>query len=158
MPSPRSRLIILLLAIASSSLLGCGLARQSKLLGRWYNGDVSIRFRENGSLLYNSLGTGLVEGIYRYDHTTLPISSIKPVKNLTVWLPQPGKTLVLDFELRHLGDQRIQLRPIRQKTATAQNSNAVANLGVILKKSALEASDSDGLDTAPPIASANPGR
>ncbi len=158
MPVRLSRWIVLVFALGSCSLPGCGLDRQSKLMGRWYNGDVSIRFRENGSVLYNSLGTGLVEGIYRYDNSALPISSVKPVKNLTVWLPQLGKTLVLDFELRYLGESRIQLRPIPKDSRAASNSNSLADLGVILKKAAPGASDSDGLDTAPPIASANPER
>ncbi len=158
MPSRRSRLFLLFLALASSSFLGCGLARPSKLLGRWYNGDVSIRFRENGSVLYNSQNTGLVEGIYRYDSSALPIASTKPVKNLTLWLPQPGTTLVLDFELRYLGDQRIQIRPIFEKSDAPQDPAALAALGVILKKAASDAPNTDGLDTAPPIASANPAR
>ena len=158
MPLRLSRWIVLIFALGSCSLPGCGWDRQSKLMGRWYNGDVSIRFRENGSVLYNSLGTGLVEGIYRYDHTALPISSIKPVKNLTVWLPQPGKTLELDFELRYLGESRIQLRPLPKNSGGDANSQSLAVLGVILKKSPPEASDADGWDKAPPIASANPER
>jgi hypothetical protein len=92
-------------------LTGCGFG-SSGLTGRWFNKDVSVRFLENGTVLYNSRSTGVVEGQYQYDSRQPLPTGTQPVKNLTLWLPQPGRVLVLDFELRLLGNERLQLKQI----------------------------------------------
>lgn len=151
-----SRRIALLSCLACVFATGCG--KSSQVTGRWFNKDVSIRFRENGTAVYNSRATGLVEGRYQYDPSPLPPTATEPVKNLTVWLPQPGRTLALNFELKMLGADRIQLKPISEARASSRRRDSSPIVGVVLKRATDESQNSDGLDETPPLASATPGQ
>src|SRR5688500_11024633 len=127
MPSSFSRHAPLVLCMACFFVAGCG--KSSQVTGRWFNKDVSLRFRENGTAVYNSRATGLVEGRYQYDPAPLPPTGTEPVKNLTVWLPQPGRTLALNFELKRLGSDRIQLKPIPDAPQTSRRRNERPRVG-----------------------------
>jgi hypothetical protein len=146
----------LVLCLASVGVTGCG--KTSQVTGRWFNKDVSIRFRENGTAVYNSKATGLVEGRYQYNPAPLVQTGTEPVKNLTVWLPQPGRTLALNFELKMLGSNRIQLKPIPDGPAASRRREERPLVGVVLKRASEEGQHSDGLDETPPLASATPGQ
>ncbi len=134
------------------------MSKRQKLMGRWFNNGISIRFRPNGTVLYNSRATGLVEGQYHYDPQYQPISQAKAVKNLTVWLPRPGKTLVLEFELRYLGESEIQLRRIPKPRKSRQPLDFSETMAVILSRAPSDDKDSDQLAETEPIASANSSR
>ncbi len=154
MPSWFSRRLAVGLCLACLCVTGCG--QSSNLTGRWFNNDVSIRFRENGTALYNSKATGLVEGRYQYNPKPIAQSGMEPVKNLTVWLPQSGRTLVLNFQLSLLGSDRIQLKPISEAANRSRSRNPSPVVGVVLKRALNESQHSDGLDETPPLASATP--
>jgi hypothetical protein len=156
MPAGFSQRVSLLLCLVCVLVTGCG--KSSQVTGRWFNKDVSIRFRENGTAVYNSKATGLVEGRYQYDPSPLPPTATEPVKNLTVWLPQPGRTLALNFELKMLGSDRIQLKPISDGPRTSQRRDTSPLVGVVLKRALDESQPSDSLDETPPLASATPGQ
>lgn len=143
---------VLFLGLLCVSVSGCG--KEAGLMGRWYNKDLSIRFRSNGTVLYNSRSTGLVEGQYQYEPTLAQYASTNSQKNLTIWLPQPANTLVLDFELRELGNDRIQLKPIRE----TQNSQSLSNtpVGMVLKRAEDQSSNTNDLESKPPLVSASP--
>lgn len=123
-------------------------------MGRWYSKDLSIRFRPNGTVLYNSRSTGLVEGQYQYKPTSANFASTKAQKNLTVWLPQPGRTVVLTFELRPLGNDRIQLKQIRERNTSQENSNLT--VGMVLHRAEDQSTNSNGLEAKAPLVSATP--
>ena len=131
------------------SITGCG-GKTSTFEGRWYNKDISIRFRTNGSVLYNSRHTGLVQGQYRYDAKPASLAVSQPVKNLTIWLPQPGEVRVMEFEIRTLGGHRVQLKPIPR---TPRSANDPIN-GLILKR-AQDDSGSNALEESRPLVSAS---
>ncbi len=141
---------------------GCGLSHAEKLLGRWSNKDVSMRFRENGTVLYNSRITGLVEGRYRFDPKQPSLANTKPVKNLTLWLPQPKGTQIVNFEVRLLGSDRLQIRPIPPTSAKTRNLDSTRTVAAVLKRAAQDEQNAgdaaqDGFDETPPLVSASPG-
>jgi hypothetical protein len=108
-------------------------------------------------VLYNSKLTGLVEGRYQYDPKLIPAAGTVPVKNLTVWLPQPGQTMVLDFELRFLGGDRIHLKRVpKTPPSTTETADLSQTFGTILKRSTDGGESSNGLDDTPPLVSASP--
>jgi hypothetical protein len=156
MPAGFFQRVSLLMCLASVFVTGCG--KSSPVAGRWFNKDVSIRFREDGTAIYNSRATGLVEGRYQYDPAPLPPTATEPVKNLTVWLPQPGRTLALNFELKKLGSDRIQLKPISDAPRNPQRRDPSPVVGVVLKRATDESQHSDNLDETPPLVSATPGQ
>lgn len=156
MPRWLSRPVSLVLCLASLFVSGCG--KPPLVTGRWFNKDVSIRFRENGTAVYNSKATGLVEGRYQYNPAPLVPTATEPVKNLTVWLPQPGRTLSLSFELKMLGSDRIQLKPVSDAPKTSRRRDESPLVGVVLKRAADDSQASNGLDDTPPLASATPGQ
>ncbi|MCA9067927.1 MAG: hypothetical protein KDA84_03340 [Planctomycetaceae bacterium] len=137
-------------------LTGCGLNQQTKLLGRWYNSQISIRFVENNMVVYNSRTTGLVRGRYQFTPTTQAVANDTPKKNLTLWLPQTGRILVLDYELKYLGDDRLQLTRLPAEWANSQQPSSSPSRAIVLKRALPEEEGSNGFDKKHPIAEATP--
>lgn len=94
---------------------GCTLRPREHLQGRWYNATTSIRFREDGSVIYNSVSTGLTTGRYHFDGQLRPESANRPVNNLTLDLVVNGRTERWPLEVQFLGDERLRLRPLRTR-------------------------------------------
>lgn len=124
---------------------GCSTAEED-LQGRWFNGEVSIRFRPDGTVLYNSRLTGLVEGVYEYHPHPVTQTSIEPVENLIVDFP--GRQLRLDA--RFAGRTRLRLT---EMPAEGQAANAIPSVA-LLKKADPRTDRGDGLDSRTPLATA----
>ena len=102
--------------LALLALLGCGTLSScsttpvSRLHGRWFNSDVSVRFRTDGTVIYNSR-EGLATGRYFFDGEVRPASSEQPVPNLTMDLQRNGRVFRVHFEVQFLGDNRLRIKP-----------------------------------------------
>lgn len=101
-----SLLILLVLA-------GCQQSPQQKLIGRWYNDDMSIRFREDGRVFLNSR-SGRVEG--RYEYTGTQASSAQSAsQNLVLDVIRDGQQRRLYFDADFLGVDRLRLSDLTPK-------------------------------------------
>jgi len=101
-------LTLLMLLPASS----CTQSPQEKLLGRWYASNMSLRFREDGSVVYNS-PVGLAMGRYFFDPTPKPISSRGQYQNLLLDVVRHNEHVQIPFELEMLSQSRIRLVEIQ---------------------------------------------
>ena len=155
MPNHASWKLLVILTVLTA-MAGCAKDRPTQLMGRWYSNDVSMRFRKNGTVLYNSRNTGLVEGRYEYDASLTSGAQAKPQQNLTIWLPQPGRILVLEFDMRFLGNDRIQMKPIVDERGRSELGALMAGTGMVLKRAADDGQDSNALNETPPLVSATP--
>lgn len=123
---------ITLLALLSCSLLSsCSTTPQSRLHGRWFNEQMSIRFRTDGTVIFNSTA-GLATGRYFFDGEVRPEASTRPVTNLTMDLERNGAVFRETYELEFLGVNRLRIQPV-DAMQPGQSSDAIAPL-VVLKR------------------------
>lgn len=134
-PGCRSRILTVprRLACAAALLLSlsaCGLTPEQKLLGRWYNGTMSIRFREDGGVVLNT-PTGLGIGRYVF-HPGVPTATSGALEpNVTVDLVRNNARTQIDFHVEFLNGDRLRLTnlsaevPIRNRRAGVPREFAV---------------------------------
>lgn len=136
-------LLMLVLLVSSSS---CMQGPREKLVGRWYTSDTSIRFRSDGTVVYNS-PRGLAVGRYFFDETPRDITSTAPHPNLILELVRKDQQLRLDFEVEILSQDRIRLTEIRP--ATARQGSLVASFKVLKRATEAEGAASPSLAAVP---------
>jgi hypothetical protein len=103
---------ITLLALLSCGLLSsCSTTPQSSLHGRWFNDEMSIRFRTDGTVIFNSTA-GLATGRYFFNGEIRPEASTKPVTNLTMDLERNGEVFRVTYEVEFLGKNRLRIQPV----------------------------------------------
>ena len=101
----------LFLATIVCSLSSCAKSPQESLVGRWYNSDMMIRFREDGSVLYNSRA-GRAVGRYVYDGAARQLSKDDTPYNVTLDVLMNNRRVQLDLRVEFLGNDRLQLQEL----------------------------------------------
>lgn len=124
------------LAVLCLCFAGCTGTPQQHLVGRWYNDEVSVRFRPDGTLVYNSVSTGLVTGRYYFDGEVRDLSAGTAVPNLTLDLVVEGRISRRQHELQFLGDERMRLQPANE-IARGLPSDGIPNV-IVLRKAAAD--------------------
>ena len=109
------RVVLLRFAMlgAAALLSGCTATPQERLHGRWFSESISVRFRPDGTLIYNSASTGMTTGRYYFDGEFRPNAATEPVNNLTMDLVIDGRMQRWPLEVQFLGDERLRLNPVR---------------------------------------------
>ena len=95
-------------------LSSCSASPHEHLQGRWYNEALSLRFRPDGSLIYNSTTTGLITGRYFFNGEMRPEADDQPVANLTLDLIRGNKVVRSQLEVQFLGSERLRVRPVAE--------------------------------------------
>ncbi len=134
----------LLFVVSLIGLSGCG--PQSDLHGRWFNGDLSLRFLPDGHVVMNSRTTGLVRGVYVYE--PLPTSALASTDlqpNLQLYFADRQ----INLQAVHVGSQRLNITEV---FANAPRNPLRAKQ--ILKKAPPEEERSMQLEERRPLASA----
>jgi len=139
--SPRFLLVLLLLVCSSSCMQG----PREKLLGRWYTSDTSIRFRDDGTVVFNT-PQGLAIGRYHFDETPKDATSKALQPNLILELVRSNRQLRLDFELEILSRDRIRMTEVLPPSTTRRS--AISRFKV-LKRAVDDASSSTQLAVVP---------
>lgn len=123
-------------------LSSCSATPQEHLQGRWYNETLSLRFRPDGSLIYNSTATGLTTGRYFFNGEMRPEADDQPVANLTLDLVRDNKVVRSQLEVQFLGSERLRVRSAAEtdRRRMAENGPGI----VVLKR----ATDDDGTGLA----------
>lgn len=136
------RVGVAVLAIVSCGLLSsCTTTPQSKLHGRWFNSELSIRFRTDGTVIFNS-ERGLATGRYFFNGEVRPEANEEPVTNLTMDLQRNGEVFRVNYELQFLGSNRLRITPANPNEPSGSDLPSV----VILKRA--ENEDVNGLASA----------
>jgi hypothetical protein len=98
----------LLLLVALFALPSCQKSPQESLVGRWYNPDMSIRFREDGSVLFSSrAGRGV--GRYVFDGSERKLTSTQVPRNVIMDVLMNNERVRLEFQFEFLSQDRMQL-------------------------------------------------
>jgi hypothetical protein len=84
------------------------------LQGRWYNEALSMRFRPDGSLIYNSTDTGLTTGRYYFSGELRPAAYDAPVANLTLDLVRGNNVVRSQLEVQFVGSERMRLQTVSE--------------------------------------------
>lgn len=103
---------ILLLVLLIASLTGCQKTPQQQLVGRWSNGDMSVRFREDGRVLIFSR-SGRAEG--RYVFYGPNAASRAATENLVMDVQRNGKIARMFLDADFLGTDRLRLSDLTPK-------------------------------------------
>jgi len=93
------------------SMTSCNWEPRQKLIGRWYSSDVSIRFREDGSVYFNS-PAGLGVGRFHFDETVRSASTQDHTPNLVLDLIRKQNRIQLRFNVQIMSPERIRLTEI----------------------------------------------
>lgn len=94
-------------ALLMMSLSGCQQTPQQKLIGRWYNDEMSIRFRPDGRVLLFSR-SGRAEGRYVFAETQSN-NALTKAENLVLDVIRDGKPRRMIFDADFLGVDRLRL-------------------------------------------------
>ena len=141
----RRRGLFLLLMVACGCLAGCG--PQSDLHGRWFNGDLSLRFLPDGHVLMNSRATGLVRGVYLYEPLPSSASASAELQpNLQLFFADRQ----INLQAIHVGSQRLNITEI-----AANSRRNPLRAKQILKKAPPEEERSMQLEERRPLVSAS---
>ncbi len=87
---------------------GCQQSAQQKLIGRWYNGDMSVRFWEDGRVAIFSRN-GRADGRYVYSDSSLDLAQANTTQNLVMDVVRDGKIVRMMFDADFLGADRLRL-------------------------------------------------
>lgn len=125
-----SPLLYLLLAAVCGSLSSCSASPQEHLQGRWYNEELSLRFRPDGSLIYNSTATGLTTGRYFFTGEMRGEAYDEPTPNLTMDLVRGSKVVRSQLEVQFLGSDRLRIHTAADTDRAARTDSEI----VVLKR------------------------
>lgn len=127
----RFRMLLVLCAAAVVSVSGCSMSPEQQLIGRWYNSGQSIRFRDDGGLVWNSK-QGLAIGRYYFTGELRSTTANQGVQNLTIDVVRNERRFQLPLEVRFLGHDRLELRG--QRLQAGNSSDAISFQTVLLKR------------------------
>jgi hypothetical protein len=96
------------------TLCGCYQTPQQKLLGRWYNGEMSLRFQPDGTAVYNSV-QGKSFGRYVFEPPRLVTGSQAGQPNLVVDLATTDGKHRYQFEAVFIAQDRLRLHDLTPK-------------------------------------------
>lgn len=120
-------------ALLVLAISGCTQTPQEAVVGRWYNGDMSLRFQPNGDVIWNT-SQGLAQGRYVFvgqvprwatDHTSARVR-LDVVRNNVQINPE--------LELQFVGADRLRVKP-----ADTSRSPLAARTQVVLRRAESDA-------------------
>ncbi len=113
------RLLLPLFSLLAVTCCSCMETPQERLIGRWFNSQNSIRFKNDGTLVWNARALQAY-GRYWYTGESRPATTNRPQTNLTVQLISSDEQIVATYELQFLGGDKIRLQPVnRENRATS---------------------------------------
>jgi hypothetical protein len=110
---------------------GCELDPEQKLIGRWYNSDMSIRFRPDGGVIFNT-PAGRAVGRYYYDGSFRPVSSGHVRENLVLDVVRNGERLRLGFEVEVIAANRLRIYDLNNRVRPGERPDRVSSM--VLKR------------------------
>ncbi|MCA8997312.1 MAG: hypothetical protein KDA80_10000 [Planctomycetaceae bacterium] len=127
----------LLLSLALLSLSACQQTPEQKLLGRWYNGGMSIRFREDRGVVFNT-PVGLGVGRYEFDPSVPPPTADTVTPNTRLDLVRNNQRIQLEFYVEFPSQDRMKIVDLNNPRRMNPRNPEAAPQFEILKRAAPE--------------------
>lgn len=112
------RLFASLLCLLAVTCCSCMETPQERLIGRWFNSQNSIRFKDDGTLVWNAR-TRRAYGRYWYTGENRATSTNQLQSNLTLQLVTAENEIVSQYELQFLGGDKMRLQPVGRDNRAA---------------------------------------
>lgn len=90
---------------------GCAKAPSDLLVGRWYSGEMTIRFREDSAVIWNST-RGLAKGRYEFTGKIRRIRTEEAKPNLYLDIIRNDEREQMQMEISFIGQDRLRLEII----------------------------------------------
>lgn len=123
---PNRRLFASILCLLAVTCCSCMETPQERLIGRWFNSQNSIRFKDDGTLVWNAR-TRRAYGRYWYTGEARATATNQSQPNLTLQLVTAENEIVSKYELQFLGGDKLRLQPVDR------NNQAAGGLFVLTK-------------------------
>ncbi len=115
-----SRWFVVLCALLIATVSGCNKTPQEAVIGRWYNGDMSLRFRPNGTVVWNS-PQGLAQGRYVFVGSVPRWATENTTIRVRLDVLRKGQAIQPMFDLQLVGSDRMRVHPAAQAQTRATN-------------------------------------
>ena len=124
--------IAMLCALLIATVSGCSRTPQEAVLGRWYNGDMSLRFRTNGTVVWNT-EQGMAQGRYSFVGTVPRWASESTTVRVRLDVVRNGQAIQPTLDLQFIGSDRMRVIP-----GVQANLQATRRLQGVLRRAQTE--------------------
>lgn len=108
-----------------AAVSGCSQTPQEAILGRWYNGEMSLRFRPNGTVVWNTQ-QGLAQGKYVFVGQVPRWASESTTVRVRMDVVRNGQAIQPTLDLQFVGADRIRVIPgVQAQTRATDRLQAV---------------------------------
>lgn len=87
---------------------GCSRSPSELLVGRWYSGDMTIRFREDSAVIWNS-PQGLAKGRFEFTGKTSRVHTDEKSPNLFLDVIRNDERRQFRFQIGFIGQDRLRM-------------------------------------------------
>ncbi len=122
------RIAVSLMFLAFVTISGCTQTPQEAVVGRWYNGDMSLRFQTNGAVVWNS-PQGLAQGRYVFVGQVPRWATDNTSARVRLDVIRNNETINPELELQFVGSDRLRVKPTE-----VTRSRAAARTQVVLRR------------------------
>ncbi len=124
--------LAVLCALLITTVCGCSQTPQEAVLGRWYNGDMSLRFRPNGTVVWNTR-QGMAQGKYSFVGDVPRWASESTTVRIRLDVTRNGQAIQPTLDLQFVGSDRMRVIP-----STQAQTRATDRLQAVLKRAQSE--------------------
>ncbi|TXT38598.1 MAG: hypothetical protein FD138_318 [Planctomycetota bacterium] len=135
-----TRWFAVLCALLIASVSGCTQTPQEAVVGRWYNGEMSLRFQRSGAVVWNT-PQGLAQGRYVFVGQVPRWATDNTSARIRLDVVRNNEHLQPELDLQFVGGERLRVKPVE-----TTRSRAAARTQVVLRRAE---SDSDPNVPAP---------
>ncbi len=111
------RLFLPLLSLLAITCCSCMQTPQEKLIGRWFNRDNSLRFNDDGTLVWNAR-SGRAYGMYWYTGESRATTTNQLQPNMTMQLRTENGDTLSEYEVQFLGSEKLRIQRVNTERRT----------------------------------------
>lgn len=115
-----ARWIAILCVLLIATVSGCNKTPQEAVIGRWYNGDMSLRFRSNGTVAWNT-PQGMAQGRYVFVGQVPRWASENTMVRVRLDVTRNGQAIQPMLDLQFVGTDRVRIISSTQAQTRAAN-------------------------------------
>ncbi|TWT51581.1 hypothetical protein KOR42_34690 [Thalassoglobus neptunius] len=112
------------------TLCGCAKSSEELLIGRWYSGEMTIRFRPDRSVAWNS-SAGMAIGRYQFLGENRQAQNSAGSPNLVLDVIRKGESGRYQFQATLLGKNRLQLKTVDRNS---DSLNGISRTAMVLRR------------------------
>lgn len=123
-----TRWFAVLCALLIASVSGCTQTPQEAVVGRWYNGEMSLRFQKNGAVVWNT-PQGLAQGRYVFVGQVPRWATDNTSARIRLDVVRNNEHLHPELDLQFVGGERLRVKPVE-----TTRSRAAARTQAVLRR------------------------